>query len=97
MTPCRTLGFATWDGVSEPVHRLLCCRVQALSLVVTVEDTAGAALYVNGGGIAVLDEWTGFVVAPRSAAQLFGERAKLGTAVDVALGPLARTAVRARN
>jgi len=84
-------GFARWDGVSERVSRFFDSPVQALSLVVTLEDTAGAALYVNGGGITVLDgwagDWTGYIVA-RSANQLFEDPEKLIKAVQLSLDPL---------
>jgi len=81
-------GFARWDGATEPVSWYLGSPVQALSLVVSLEDTAGTVLYVNGGGIAVLDEWAGWVV-PRDADQLFDKPEKLITAVERSLGPLA--------
>jgi hypothetical protein len=84
-------GTARWDGVSQSAY-MLGEFVEALSLVVVVEDLAGNELYVNGGGLALAEEYAsadiGIVRAP--ADSIFQDPEMVEQAVDLALRPLVR-------
>jgi outer membrane murein-binding lipoprotein Lpp len=94
---------AKWDGASESivtsgVDKVLTPnvsgKVPALSLIVRIEDLAGAILYSNAGGIQVVEKLKpgggqfsreAFVAVPRS--EIFADPQRIQQAVNYALDP----------
>ena len=98
VTAAFAAGTAYWHGVSEPIATGgFWSRVgtgdshgtaPALSLVIVMEGIDGQELFVNAGGIQLLQtvEYGKFVDVPK--AQLLSDAARNATAVDIALAPL---------
>jgi hypothetical protein len=94
---CKARWHGTSEQIDEVVLGIFCVSgnmfgtVSALSLVVRVEDTQKNLLYVNSGGIQVLQRLEGFLVKDIVAvneANLFTNNERNQTAVSIALGPL---------
>lgn len=81
---------AKWHGASESVSSFCVYgSARALSLFVTIEDVHGVNLYVNAGGIQLLETCKvgqGIVPVPRH--ELFANEERNGASVSIALGPL---------
>ena len=77
-------GKARWDGASEGVGSGTSGTVPALSLVVTVSDTAGTEIYAGRGGIQVLRK--GSKVVPRD--KLFKDTKRNLQALHLAIDSL---------
>jgi len=77
-------GKARWDGASEGVGGGTSGTVPALSLVITVSDTAGRDLYAGRGGIQVLRK--GFKDVPRD--KLFSDSKRNLQALHLAIDSL---------
>ncbi len=91
-------AFARWDGASQKITKSAFRFdsegfVPALTLGIVVEDLAGAEVFVNGGGLEVLE--TLDTVVPAEA--LFGDPERIRDAVLVALEPLSRARERERR
>ncbi len=84
-------GMARWDGTSQSAHPRMGAIVMALSLIVTIEDIDGNELYVNGGGIALVERYNSELhqAVPAAPEQIFEDSERVVNAVDVALEPLA--------
>jgi hypothetical protein len=92
-------GWVAWDGAREPTSidgswgvgsHLARGTVGALSLVVTVEDISGAALYLGRGGIRTLAKISGSTFVPVPMKDLLASEERNRAAVDLAVGALAR-------
>jgi hypothetical protein len=83
-------GLARWDGASQGAS-MMDASVTALSLIITIQDLDGNELFVNGGGIALAEQYIPelFRTVPATAAQVFEDLERVVQAVDLALGPLA--------
>lgn len=100
-----SVNRANWDGAQEPMitpgsyGSALIGTVAALSLVVTIQDRTGAAVYINGGGIQVLTKIHkgGFFqpekFIPVPPIELFAYEERNVAAVNIALAPLVRQPV----
>jgi hypothetical protein len=91
-------GRAVWDGTWQSIKTGSVVKgffagspegtLGALSLHVSVVDTAGTLLYEKSGGIEVLSKLEGkeFVLVPRQ--ELFSSKKRMKKAVKIALDPL---------
>jgi hypothetical protein len=101
---------AKWDGATESletgsVDKVLSPRVNgtvdALSLLVTVEDINGSSLYAYAGGIQVLfklapgaGQFGGKSFVPVPKAELLADQERIQQAVSYALGPSSKASDR---
>ncbi len=89
-------GVAQWDGVSQAVFGAYGLRgeVRALSLVVNIEDMAGAGIYTNGIGFATIEAWHRDKWLPLVLDAVIGDQRLISRAVSGVLAPIidARTA-----
>jgi hypothetical protein len=95
-------NLASWDGVAESTiapgsyGSALIGTITALSLAITIEDRAGAVVYVNRGGIQLLTkiQREGLFQAPKFVAvppiELFANEERTVAAVNIALAPLVK-------
>jgi hypothetical protein len=92
-------GRARWDGTSQEVGGATGGYVLALSLVIVIQDMNDTDLYVNGGGIQVIERWSaaqgGWEPIPPEL--LFGDYDRIAQAVGTALEPLGRRGVTIPN
>ncbi|MEJ2721432.1 MAG: hypothetical protein P8181_09865 [bacterium] len=93
-------GRAVWDGAQEKIqtggamssvfsgsqHGVL----GALSLKLSVRGTDGTLLFVNSGGIEVLDRLSGKELVPVPRQELFTDKKRNRESVKIALKPLKR-------
>ena len=87
-------GVATWDGASQSVFGAhgLSGRVNALSLVVTIQDTSGTVLYLNGMGFATTDAWNRDSWLPLVLEAVLGDPRLISGAVSGVLAPIVEEA-----
>ena len=90
---------ATWDGVEENIGPKgwkgffagdYQGAVGALSLKVALQDVHGAGMYLNRGGIQTLAKISGGQFVPVPQEELIANKERNNSAVEIALGPLAR-------
>ena len=83
-------GVANWDGASQAVFGAygLSGQVNALSLVVTIQDTSGTTLYSNGIGFATTEAWYKNSWLPLVMDGLLGDPRLISTAVTGVLAPI---------
>lgn len=81
-------GTASWDGVKQAAFGVRDV-ILALSLVVVIEDMEGRELFVNGGGLEVVEMWSRALgVVRRPTRDMFGDDKRIVDAVEIALHPL---------
>ncbi len=89
---------ATWDGATQNIAESIFRRgvdgvVLAITLGIIIEDLDGAELYVNGGGIEVMETLEG----PVPPEALFRDAGRIEHAVRTALQPLRRRSSEASH
>ncbi len=93
-------GKAAWHGTSESLSTggLLGAlsvstrngKVSALSFGVGIEDSNGVDIYVNWGGIQLLNKLSGGEFVPIAQSELLSNEERNATAVNISLDPLVR-------
>jgi hypothetical protein len=83
-------GVARWDGTSQVVFGAygLSGEVNALSLVVSIEDMAGTELYSKGIGFATTEAWYKNSWLPLVLKGVIGDPRLVSTAVTSVLTPI---------